>query len=71
MVEAQRLPFETLARVVERLAAGASLAEAFELLAAAAAEVTGAELAVVRVLDGECGLLVAKAVAPPGSPLAA
>jgi GAF domain-containing protein len=71
VVEAKRLPFESLARVAERLAGGISLAEALELLAAAAEEVTGADLAVVRVLDGEEDTLVARAVAPAGSLLAA
>ena len=71
VVEAKRLPFESLARVAERLARGISLAEALELLAAAAEEVTGADLAVVRVLDDEEDMLVARAVAPAGSVLAA
>src|SRR5579872_5775219 len=71
VVEAQRLPFEPLVHVAERLAAGISPAEAIELLAEAAAEVTAAELAVVRVLDERDGMLVARAVAPPDSALAA
>ena len=71
VVEAKRLPFESLARVAERLATGISLAEALELLAAAAAEVTEADLAVVRVLDGGEDTLIARAVAPAGSLLAA
>jgi serine phosphatase RsbU (regulator of sigma subunit) len=70
VVEAKRLPFESLARVAERLATGISLAEALELLAAAAAEVTEADLAVVRVLDGGEDMLIARAVAPAGSVLA-
>src|SRR5579864_2234428 len=71
VVEAQRLPFESLARVAERLAAGISLAEALELLAVAAAEATAAELAVIRVLDDHDDVLVARVVSPPDSPLAA
>jgi serine phosphatase RsbU (regulator of sigma subunit) len=71
VVEAQRLPFESLARLAERLAAAAPLAEALELIAQAAVEVTGAELAVVRVLDEREGALVARSVAPAHSPLAA
>ncbi len=71
VVEAKRLPFESLARVAERLATGISLAEALELLAGAAEEMTGADLAVVRVLDDEEDVLVARAVAPAGSLLAA
>jgi serine phosphatase RsbU (regulator of sigma subunit) len=71
VVEAKRLPFESLARVAERLATGISLAEALELLAGAAEEMTGADLAVVRVLDDEQDMLVARAVAPAGSLLAA
>jgi serine phosphatase RsbU (regulator of sigma subunit) len=71
VVEAQRLPFESLARLAERLAAGASLPEALDRIAHAAVEVTGAELAVVRVLDEDEGALVARAVAPADSPHAA
>ena len=71
VVEAKRLPFESLTRVAEQLATGISLADALELLAAAAEEVTGADLAVVRVLDEEEETLVARAVAPADSLLAA
>src|SRR6266446_4502418 len=70
VVEAQRLPFESLARVAERLAAGIPLAEALELLAAVAAEVTGADIAVVRLLEDGDDRLVARAVAPADSPFA-
>ncbi|HZO97048.1 MAG TPA: SpoIIE family protein phosphatase [Gaiellaceae bacterium] len=71
VVEAQRPPFERLARAAERLASGVPLAEALEVLAEGAAEASGAELAVVRVLDEREGALVARAVAPAGSPRAA
>ena len=71
VVEAKRLPFESLARVAERLATGISLAEALELLAAVAEEVTEADLAVIRLLDGDDDMLIARAIAPAGSVLAA
>jgi len=70
-IEAQRLPFERLASAAEAIAAGADRAASLELLARAAAAATGAELAAVRVLDRADGTLVARAVAPPGSPRAA
>src|SRR2546423_10003913 len=71
VVEAQRLPFASLARLAERLAAGAPLGETLELVAQAAVDVTGVQLAVVRVLDDHEGALVARAVAPADSPHAA
>jgi len=71
VVEAQRLPFESLARLAERLAAGAPVGEALELAAQAAVEALRVELAVVRVVDGADGALVARAVAPADSPLSA
>src|SRR5439155_18552937 len=71
VVEAQRLPFESLARLAERLAADAPLGELLELIACAAVDATGAELAVVRVLDEGQGVLVARSNAPAHSPLAA
>jgi serine phosphatase RsbU (regulator of sigma subunit) len=71
VVEAQRLPFESLARLAERLAAAAPLGELLELVAQAAVDATGAELAVVRVLDEHERVLVARSVAPTHSPLAA
>ena len=70
VVEAQRLPVVGLARLAERLAAGAPLGELLELIARTAADAGSAELAVVRVADAEGGL-VARAVAPSGSPAAA
>src|SRR5262245_64593695 len=71
VVEAERLPFESLARLAERLAAGAPLAEALDRIANAAVDVTAAEIAVVRVLDEGEDALVARAVAPADSPEAA
>src|SRR3954449_13482211 len=70
VVEAQRLPYEGLARAAERLAAGVDLGEALELLAAAVAEGTGSELVVVRVLEEVTAQYVARAVAPLDSPRA-
>src|SRR5437763_1249430 len=70
VVEAQRLPFDSLARLAERLAAGVPLGEALELVARVAVDALPVELAVVRVLDEADGTLVARAVAPPDSPLA-
>src|SRR5262249_14148709 len=69
--EAERLPFESLTRLAERLAAGAPLAEALDRIAHAALDVTAAELAIVRVLDEGEAALVARAVAPADSPQAA
>ena len=71
VVVAKRLPFESLVRTAEQLSAGVDLPTVLELLAAAAAEATGAEIAIVRVLDEASGLLVARAVAPGGSEEAA
>src|SRR5829696_4413179 len=71
VVEARRLPYETLARAAERLAGGAHLPDALDLLATAVADGTGAAVAVVRVLDEPSGLFVARAIAPSGSLLAA
>ncbi len=59
VVVAKRLPFESLVRTAEQLSAGVDLPTVLELLAAAAAEATGAEIAIVRVLDEASGLLVA------------
>jgi serine phosphatase RsbU (regulator of sigma subunit) len=70
-VEARSRPREALADAAGRLAAGLALRDAFELIAAAAVEATGAELAIVRVLDPATGGLVGRAVAPPDSPLGA
>jgi serine phosphatase RsbU (regulator of sigma subunit)/uncharacterized protein YigA (DUF484 family) len=70
VVEAQRLPIEALAGAAEKVAAAGDLHAALSAIVEAAAEATGAELAVVRVVD-ERGELVARAVAPETSPLAA
>src|SRR4051794_21819632 len=64
-------PHRALARAAERVAAGVGLRDALEEIAGAVAEATGAELAIVRVLDQPSGLLVARAVAPADSPAAA
>jgi serine phosphatase RsbU (regulator of sigma subunit) len=71
VVEAERLPYQSLARAAELLAAGVDFQEFLAELASAVAEATGADLAVVRVFDEATGLLVARAVAPTGSPGAA
>src|SRR5436189_6319048 len=70
-VAAERLPVEILTQAAQRLAAGLELRPALELVAAAAAEATAADAAVVRVVDPADGMLVARAVAPPDSALAA
>src|SRR3954463_15619058 len=69
-VEAQRLPVEALADAAGQGAPSGGLRTAPAAVAAAAAEAVAAELVVVRVLD-EDGELVARAVAPEGSALAA
>jgi serine phosphatase RsbU (regulator of sigma subunit) len=70
VVEAQRLPVETLARAAAEVAASSDLRTALGAIARAAAEATHADLAVLRVLDAE-GQLVARAMAPEGSALGA
>ena len=50
-LETRTWRYEILARAAESLAAGLDLRAALEVIATAAAEATGAELAVVRVLD--------------------
>jgi serine phosphatase RsbU (regulator of sigma subunit) len=69
VVDAGRLPVATLARAAAQIGATSGLHEALGLLARAAAEATGSDLAVVRLLDG--GELAARAVAPQGASLAA
>src|SRR5829696_6421346 len=69
-VEAERLPVESLARVAQLLASGLELRPALDHIADAVAEATGADVAVVRVLD-HTGMLVARAVAPADSAFAA
>ncbi len=70
VVEAQRLPVETLARAAAEVAASGDLRSALGAIARAAAEATHADLAVLRVLDAD-GQLVARAMAPEGSALGA
>ena len=70
VADARRLPVETLAHAAAELAVAGDFRDALGLLAGAAAESTGADLAVVRVLDGG-GDLAARAVAPQGSSLGA
>ncbi|HEY8644923.1 MAG TPA: hypothetical protein VIL77_03495, partial [Gaiellaceae bacterium] len=70
VVEAQRLPVETLARAAAEVAASGDLRSALGAIARAAAEATRADLAVLRVLDSD-GQLVARAMAPEGSALGA
>ena len=70
VVDAGRLPVETLARAAAEIGAATDLRGALAPLARAAAEACGADLAVVRVLDG-AGDLAARAVAPQNSSLGA
>ena len=70
VVEAQRLPVETLARAAAEVAASGDLRSALGAIARAAAEAARADLAVLRVLDTD-GQLVARAMAPEGSALGA
>src|ERR1700758_1124323 len=70
VVQAERLPIEALADAAAQVAAAGDLRSALGALAAAAAEATGAELVVIRVLD-ENAALWARAVAPEASALAA
>src|SRR5262245_21524520 len=70
VVEAERLPVESLARAAAEVAASSDLRTALGAIARAAADATRADLAVVRVLDAD-GLFVARAQAPDGSALAA
>ncbi|MFL5927792.1 MAG: SpoIIE family protein phosphatase [Gaiellaceae bacterium] len=70
VVEAQRLPMESLARAAAEVAASTDFRAALAALARAAVTATRADLAVVRIVDAE-GALVARAQAPEGSALAA
>src|SRR5579862_6776789 len=70
-VETGESPYEILARAARTLAAGLGLLEALELIATAAYEATGADLAVVRVRDPAASSFVVRAAAPADSPLAA
>src|SRR5207248_2097744 len=70
-VETGSGPRESLARAAKTLAAGLGRSDSLELIAAAAREATGAELAAVHVLDPATGGFVVRAAAPADSPLAA
>jgi len=70
-VETAGTPYEILAQAAKTLAAGLGLRESLELIAAAAAESTGAALAAVRLLDPAGDTYVVRAAAPADSPLAA
>ena len=70
VVEAGRLPIETLAAAAIEAAATGDLRSTLGLIAAATADATGADLAVVRVVDPGGGLAT-RAVAPEGSALGA
>jgi len=70
VVEVQRLPVEILADAAASVAAAGDLRGALAAIAAAGADATRSELAVLRVLD-EDGRLAARGVAPAGSAIAA
>src|SRR5256885_14350758 len=69
-VEARRQPLETMADAAARVAATSDLRVALAAIAEAAAEALEADLVVVRLQDVD-GTLVARAVAPEASALAA
>jgi serine phosphatase RsbU (regulator of sigma subunit) len=69
-VGAKRPPIEALAEAARQVAAGSELRSALAAIAAASAEALGADLVAVRMV-GDAGELVARAVAPNGSALAA
>ncbi len=70
VVDAQRLPVERLAEAAAQVAETEDLRVALEAVAAAVADATRADLAVLRVVDDE-GRLATRAVAPAGSSLGA
>ena len=70
VVDAQRLPVERLADAAAEVAETSDLRVALDAVAAAVADATHADLAVLRVLDDE-GRLATRAVAPTGSSLGA
>src|SRR5712675_958504 len=70
VVAAQRLPVERLAEAAAQVAETGDLRVALDAVAAAVAEATRADLAVLRLLD-EDGRLATRAVAPAGSSLGA
>ena len=69
-VGAQRPPIEALAQSANEVASGSELRPALAAIAVGAAEALRAELVAVRVVSGD-GELVARAVAPEASALAA
>jgi serine phosphatase RsbU (regulator of sigma subunit) len=69
-VGARRAPFETLAHAAARIVGETDLRAALQILAEATAEAADADLVVIRLVDAGGGL-VARAVAPDGSALAA
>jgi serine phosphatase RsbU (regulator of sigma subunit) len=70
VVEATRRPVEALARAADEIAAASDLRVSLAAVARHTADALDAELVVVRVADRN-GALVARAVAPEGSSLAA
>src|SRR6266566_6659313 len=70
VVEARRLPLETLADAAARIAGTADLRGALSAIAGAAVDATGADLAILRILDAD-GTLVARVVAPEATALGA
>ncbi len=70
VVDAHRLPVERLAEAAAQVAEAAELRVALEAVAAAVADATRADLAVLRVIDDD-GRLATRAVAPAGSSLGA
>jgi serine phosphatase RsbU (regulator of sigma subunit) len=70
VVEAERLPVESLADAAALVAATGDLRVALAAIAGAVAEATRSDLVVVRVVDGE-GRLAVRALAPEGSALGA
>ena len=70
VVETGRRPVEALARAAGEIAAASDLEVALGAVAGRVAEALNADLVVVRVAD-RAGVLVARAVEPAGSALAA
>jgi serine phosphatase RsbU (regulator of sigma subunit) len=70
VVETRRRPVEALARAADEIATASDLRVSLAAVARHTAEALNAELVVVRVAD-RSGALVARAVAPDGSALAA
>src|SRR5437868_6083184 len=70
VVEAERLPVESLADAAALVAATGDLREALAAIAGALAKATRSDMVVLRVADAE-GHLAVRAIAPPGSALGA